>query len=78
MGTDISGQRKCNKSALQWSLLSKKQAADTRVLVQIDWIDTWSFGMINQSTCRNSPHGESRLIPSVRYPVNSTFDRSRS
>jgi len=37
MRTDISGQRKCNKSALQWSLLSKKQAADTRVLVQIDW-----------------------------------------
>jgi hypothetical protein len=25
-----------------------KQAADTRVLVQIDWIDTWSFGMINR------------------------------
>jgi hypothetical protein len=25
-----------------------KQAADTRVLVQIDWIDTWSFGIINR------------------------------
>jgi hypothetical protein len=25
-----------------------KQVADTRVLVQIDWIDTWSFGIINR------------------------------